>query len=168
MKNIQRSVRATCVATLGLFAALLSSAVLADDGVELKSTAFEEVEVVQPNGVKQKKLQPLAKAVPGQQVIYETTYQNHGKKAAEKVVIKNPVPAQLAYVPGSAQGAGTRIEVSVDGGTQFGQLEKLTVAGADGKPRAALPEDVTTLRWTVTSPVQPGGQGKVTYRARLK
>lgn len=137
-------------------------------GVELKTEAFHEVETTRQDGSKAKELQPLVRAVPGQEVVYITTYRNTGNEPAAKVVLKNPVPQGLAYKAGSAQGAGARAEVSVDGGKQFGVLPMLSVRGPDGKTRPATADDVTDVRWTLTAPVQPGAEGKVTYRARLR
>lgn len=151
-----------------LFVLPAAHAGAAGEGVTLTNAVFEEVEVVLANGSKQKKLQPLTKAVPGKQVVYETRYENKGRKPAEAVVIRNPVSASLRYVPGSAEGAGTRAEVSVDGGKQFGALDKLTVTEADGKLRPARPEDVNMVRWTLLAPVPPGAGGKVAFRAAVR
>lgn len=136
--------------------------------VELKSEAFHEVEVTDKAGKKSKKLEALSKAVPGQEVIYVLTYSNTGKEPAGNVVLNNPVPAELAYVAGSARGAGTRAEVSIDGGKSFAALEKLTVKKADGTTRPATGSDVTHVRWTVTAPVKAGASGSATYRAVLR
>lgn len=136
--------------------------------VELKMEQFEEVVVLDAKGKQVKKIQPLAKTVPGKEVIYRITYRNKGTKPADAVVIRNPVPAELLYQAGSAQGTGTQFEVSVDGGATYGDLAKLTVAGADGKPRPAEAKDVNALRWKVLQPVKAGGEGTVSYRALVK
>jgi len=160
---------AGALASLALaFAPLASVAAPEPGGVELKMEQFEEIVVVDKNGKQQTKLLPLVRATPGKEIVYFVNYANKGAKPAENVVVTNPVPAGLVYQPGSAQGAGARAEVSVDAGKTFGSLDKLTVPGADGKPRPAVAEDVTTVRWVVTTPVKPGASGKVTYRARLK
>lgn len=140
----------------------------APPGMQLKTEAFREVDVTDKSGKKEKKRQPLTRALPGQEVIYDITYRNAGSKPAEKVVVNNAVPKGLIYQPGSAQGAGTRIEFSVDGGQTYGALETLRVTGADGKPRAAKADEVTHLRWTLMTALKPGAEGKVSYRAVLK
>ena len=156
------------------FAGLLLAAVLAlpgaalAAGLELKSEALQDVAVKGKDGKVQKKRQAVTNAVPGSEIIYVITYRNGGAKPAADVVINNPVPPQMVYVAGSAEGAGTRAEVSVDGGKQFGALEALQVKGADGKPRAARAEDVTHLRWTVQTAIAPGKEGSVTYRALVR
>ena len=136
--------------------------------MQLKTEAFREVAVTGKAGKKEKQLQVITRAVPGQEVVYVIAYRNAGAKAAESVVVNNPVPKGLVYQVGSAQGAGARAEVSVDGGKAFGLLESLKVTGPDGAPRAARAEDVTHVRWTLTAALKPGGEGKVTYRAVLR
>ena len=135
--------------------------------IELRIEQFEEVVVKDKNGKEEKKLQALTRAAPGKEVIYVMNYRNKGTKPADGVVLKNPVPKELVYVPGSQDGAGARFDLSVDDGKTFGALEALTVTGEDGKPRAATAADVTTLRWNVAS-VKQGAAGKVSYRALLK
>lgn len=152
----------------GVLATGMLVAAPAQADLQLRADAFREVEVVTKTGKKEKQLQAISSAVPGQEVVYVITYRNTGAKPAERVVVSNPVPAGLVYQPGSAQGVGTKAEVSVDGGKQFAALEQLSVKNADGTSRAARAEDVTHVRWTVLQDVRPAGEGKVTYRAVLK
>jgi uncharacterized repeat protein (TIGR01451 family) len=145
-----------------------SVATAAKEAMELKTEAFQEVVVKDKDGRAQKKRKALVKAVPGDEVIYVITYRNTADKPADNVLVNNPVPVGLVFVPGSAQGAGTRAEVSVDRGKQFGALETLRVKAADGTLRAARAEDVTHVRWTILSSVPPAASGSVTYKALLK
>ncbi|MFN0039577.1 MAG: hypothetical protein ACKVP2_08715 [Burkholderiales bacterium] len=140
----------------------------AQEAMELKTEAFQDVLVKDKEGKTQKKRKALVKAVPGDEVIYVITYRNTGDKPAENVVVNNPVPVGLSYVPGSAVGEGVRAEVSVDKGKQFGALETLRVKAANGALRAAKAEDVTHVRWTLLSAVPPAASGSVTYKALLK
>lgn len=135
--------------------------------VQLSSAAFQEKEVL-ANGKKSVKREPLANAVPGQEIIYVITYRNTGTEPVQNVVVNNPVPKELAYVANSALGNNTRFEASVDGGKTFGVFSQLTVKGADGKTRAATGTDVTHLRWTLTAPLKAAGEGDVSYRAVLR
>ncbi|MDQ8036919.1 MAG: hypothetical protein REI12_05820 [Pedobacter sp.] len=144
---------------------LLPAFALAD--VQLVSAAFQEKEVV-VNGKKSVKREPLANAVPGQEIIYVITYRNTGNEPVQNVVVNNPVPKELSYVANSALGNGTRFEASVDGGKTFGVFSQLSVKGTDGKPRAANGGDVTNLRWTLTTPLKAAGEGDVSYRAVLR
>lgn len=162
--------RAGRVALVALGLSLGSAAQAAPEAasMQLKTEAFREVEVTGKTGKKEKQLQAITRAVPGQEVVYVIAYRNAGAKPADSVVVNNPVPKGLVYLAGSAQGAGARADVSVDGGKRYGALETLTVTGADGKSRAARAEDVTHVRWTLAAALKPGGEGKVTYRAVLK
>ncbi len=146
----------------------LSFSLQALAAVELKNETFREVEVKDALGNVSKKLEPLDRAAPGQEVVYILSYHNAGKQPATNVVLNNPVAKEMAYVAGSAQGSGARAEVSVDGGKKFGALESLRIRKADGSYRPATGSDVTHVRWTVTEAVKPGAQGSVTYRAVLR
>ncbi len=105
---------------LALFILTLASPALAlaqDKGtIELKSIAQVEVEDFNAEGQKVLKRIPAAKVVPGNEVIYTNTYTNVGSEAADKVVITNPVPEHMQYLPASAQGTDTAITFSIDGG----------------------------------------------------
>jgi len=135
-------------------------------------TSIAEVEVTQKNAQGAPEVKRVeaskAKVVPGDVVIFTTRYANKGKAPATGVVITNPVPEHMSYVDRSAEGKGTKIDFSVDGGKTYGIPEKLQVNGKDGKVRPALAGDYTHIRWTVTNPLAPGAEGQVTFRARIK
>lgn len=163
--NLRRSITPFAAA---LLAFAMASPSAHAEGVVLKTDQFQEVDVVK-DGKKQKQLKALTDTAPGDEVVYVITWHNTDpKKAAEKIVIRNPVAAQLAYKEGSATGAGMQIDFSVDNGKQFGALETLSVKGADGKSRAATPADVNMIRWQMTKPAAPGAKGSVTFRATVK
>jgi uncharacterized repeat protein (TIGR01451 family) len=139
-------------------------------GVELISRA--EVEVMQKNekGVDIPKRVNVDKAnvVPGDTVIYTITYTNNGEKPATNVAINNPVPENMLYVDKSAEGTGTRIVFSVDNGKSYSPLASLKVRNKAGKERPARPDDITNLKWTLEKPLEPGGKGTVSYKAKVK
>lgn len=151
---------------LGALVALPGLALAAD--LELKSAAYQDVVSKGKDGKVQKKRQPVTTALPGSEITYVISYRNTGTKPATEVVVNNPVPAAMVYQAGSAEGAGTRPEVSVDGGKQYGALDALRVKAPDGSQRAARGEDVTHVRWTVLGAVAPGKDGSVSYRAIVK
>lgn len=153
---------------LGALLTLSLSNLAAAAGLELKNEAFQDVVLKGKDGKTEKKRQPVTNAVPGSEILYVISYHNGGAKPAANVVINNPVPAGLAYVPGSAEGKGARVEVSVDGGQAFGALDKLRVTGKDGKPRPARGDDVSHVRWTLQAPVPAGQDGSVSYRAVVR
>jgi uncharacterized repeat protein (TIGR01451 family) len=138
--------------------------------IELTSVA--EVEVVQKNerGKKEAKRVEASKATvePGDTVIFSVHYVNKGDKPAEDVVITNPVPQHMAYVEKSAEGAGARIDFSVDGGKTYAAVGKLTVKGGEGKERIATASEYTHIRWSLEKPVVKGGKGRVSFRAKVK
>ena len=130
--------------------------------VTLTSHAYKEVATKTADGRTQvSRVEPNAVA-PGDDVLYVLTYQNGGAVAADALVITNPVPRELTYV--AAEGAS----VSVDGGQSFGPLAQAVIRSADGASRPASPADVTHVRWALSSPVPAGGEGEVSYRAKLK
>jgi uncharacterized repeat protein (TIGR01451 family) len=134
----------------------------------LTNEVFQEIEIKGPNGKIERKTVPANKVVPGTEVFYVITYKNDGDKPAEKVIVTNPVPKELEYVTAASIAGESAAEVSVDGGKNYGALSRLTVAGADGKPRPATTSDVTHVRWSLKSIVEPGDEGKVSFRAKLK
>lgn len=145
---------------ISLVAGTLLAGAAQAQGVTLAAHVLQE-RTVEENGVKRVVLAPAGKVVPGNEVVYELAFANQGSRAAEKVVLTNPVPATLEYVSG--EGA----LVSIDGGKTFGALTTLKVATADGTQRAAEPRDVTHVRWNLP-PVAPGASGHVLFKARLK
>ncbi len=156
----------TCLAAL-LFAVSLPLHA-APGAVEVKSVAEMDVVVVNAKGVKETKRQPVEKAVPGDVVIYTTTYKNLIAKPVGNIAITNPVPSETTYQGGSASGANTDIAFSVDGGKTWGTPDTLRITGKDGKERAALPAEYTHIRWTYRGELPAGKSGSVSFRAMIK
>jgi uncharacterized repeat protein (TIGR01451 family) len=138
--------------------------------IELKSVA--EVEVTQTNARGEKEIKRVdagkANVVPGDIIIFSTYYTNISNKTAGNVIITNPVPEHMLYMERSAEGKGSTIEFSVNGGKSYGTLDKLNVTDASGKSRKAVASDYTHIKWTVSKPVAPGGKGDVSFKAKLK
>lgn len=149
-----------------LLLVLFSNPALAQ--IEVMTVA--EVEIIETNvrGEQIIKRQAATSVVPGTEVIYTITARNTGKEPAGQIVVTNPVPAETVYVGGSATGADVDISFSVDGGKSWDVPAKLTVTDADGKPRPALAEDYTHVRWTFRADLAPDEQAPVAYRARVK
>lgn len=101
--------------------------------------------------------------VPGDRLVFGTDYANNGAEAVENFVVTNPLPAAVRL----ADDADAALTVSVDGGTSWGTLDRLTVAGEDGEPRAATHSDVTHVRWTLAS-IAPGESGRLEYPAIIR
>lgn len=136
--------------------------------VEVSIVGQMEQEYRNEKGEKAKRLVPITKIVPGDQVIYTINYENKGKLPADRVVVTDPIPPEVSYVDGSAFGPGTEIEFSADGGKTWGAPAALKVKGADGKERAATAADYTHIRWKLAASVAPGQKGFVRFRAVLK
>ena len=167
---MQRMMRTIAVA--GLLGLLTGNVMVARaQTVELVTKAEREVEFVE-KGVKVKKVAPVQKMVPGDEVLYTITYANKTVKPAEKVTVTNPVPKHTRYKDGSAAGEGTDITFSVDDGKTFATPDKLTVAIKDkaGKDvtRTAVAQDYTHIRWVLKQNVAPGQSGAVRFRAAIQ
>lgn len=161
-------------AVLGLLALflLLPAAAGAQQkgGIELKTVS--EVDVVGKNAKGEREVKRVdagkVSVAPGGVVIFTTTFNNKGSKPAERVAIKNPVPANMTYVDKSAEGEGTTIEFSTDNGKTYRAPDALMITDAQGKSRKALGQDYTHIRWIVTKPLAPGGKGSVSFKAKVK
>ncbi|MBI5845278.1 MAG: hypothetical protein HZB23_11485 [Deltaproteobacteria bacterium] len=136
--------------------------------IELTSLAEKEVVVTDASGKAVKKLVAAEKVIPGDEIIYSVSFRHVSDKPAEKVVLDNPVPEHMIYVPGSAEGRDTSITFSVDGGKTYHPEKDLRVKKADGTYRPAMPEDYTGVRWTLKKAVRPGEKGRVSFKAKLK
>lgn len=112
-------------------------------------------------GVSQTVLQEPSEVVPGESLVFTTTYRNATGSPVENFVITNPLPDAVRLAE-----AGD-FEVSVDGGTTYGALSKLTVADPAGATRAAGPADVTHLRWVLPQ-LAANATGTVGYRGIVR
>lgn len=160
----------TTITTLcaALWMTLLSAAAHGADKacVELKTTGETESEVVE-NGQKVKRLVPVGKAVPGDQIVWTITATNVCKTPTDNVVIANPVPEHMTYVANSAMGTGTDIAYSLDG-KEFKSAAELQVRAADGTTRAARADEYRVIRWTYKAAFAPGATAFVRYRATVQ
>jgi uncharacterized repeat protein (TIGR01451 family) len=155
-------------AIAALWMTLMSAGTYAADKacVELKTTGETESEVVE-NGQKVKRLVPVEKAVPGDEIVWTITAKNVCTTPTDNVVIANPVPEHMTYVANSAMGTGTDIVYSVDG-KEFKSAADLQVRAADGTTRAARADDYRAIRWTYKAAFAPGATAFVRYRAVVK
>jgi len=163
-----KGIAVTVVVTLLLASGLLH----AQQKSAIELTSLAEVEVTEKDAkgekVVKRKEAALAKVVPGDVVIFTTTYRNTGKQPATNVMIMNPVPGHMVYVDKSAEGKGARIDYSIDGGQSYGLPDKLKVTDSQGRVRPALAQEYTVIRWVLSAPLAPGGTGTVSFRALVK
>lgn len=109
-------------------------------------------QLVEPEGV-----------VPGDMLVFTTSYRNDGATAVNDFVIVNPVPSDLVLTDEAA--AAT--EVSVDGGAHWGRLAELKIVDEGSQERPATISDVTHMRWVFAS-VAPRANGEVKFSARVR
>jgi uncharacterized repeat protein (TIGR01451 family) len=135
--------------------------------VEIVQKAEREVEVLE-KGVKVKKVAPVDKIVPGDEVTYTLTYTNKTGKPVNDLAVTNPVPKYTRYKDGTAAGDGAVIQFSVDGGKTYAAPGELAVvikdkSGKDSQ-RPAVAQDYTHIRWVIKASVAPGQSGSVRFR----
>ncbi|WP_295529792.1 hypothetical protein [Novosphingobium sp. Chol11] len=139
-----------------VYAAANPSAVALTGSVQLEKTVTVDgtsrIELVEPKVV-----------VPGDRLLFTTSYRNDSAAAVTDFVVTNPVPGAVVVSPDALNS----VEVSVDGGKTWGLIAALKVADGKGGLRAALAADATHLRWTIPS-IAPGASGKVEYHAIVR
>jgi uncharacterized repeat protein (TIGR01451 family) len=153
---------------LALGAWLLATAGIAtaqDEGcIELQTIAETEEHYVDEQGRDAQRLVPAAKVVPGDEVVWTIVAKNVCARAAENIVIANPVPQHMTYVASSALGVGTQISYSIDG-QDFKPADALHISGADGSVRPARAQDYRAIRWVYAAAFSQGASAFVRYRA---
>ncbi len=132
-----------------------------------KQVVEKEVMVRAANGTETVKRQPADKVTPGETVIYSIKYKNDSAEAASDIVLVMPVPKEVSYVEGSVSGDDTAVSFSADGGKTYVARGRLTVEES-GTSRPARGDEITHIRWTLSSPVPANGEGEVSYKAILR
>lgn len=151
-----------------MFLLLASMAVAAQQpaALEIKTVVQKHEIVVAENGEQEARLVPAETVFPGDEVVYTLAFENTGVEPADNVVITNPLPAELTYVEGSANGSDAVVQFSVDGGRSYATAEELIIEDSDGR-RDAEPSDFTHIRWVIGVALMPGEVGLAQFRARL-
>ena len=149
-------VSAAIVWTSAAAAAAAPGAVVLRGDVKLETTVVE-------NGVEKTVLATPKVVVPGNRLVFSTSYRNQDASPVQNFVVTNPVPAGIAVSPASATG----LIVSVDGGKVWGTLAALTVTDAKGVATPAQATDITHVRWTLAT-IAPGAGGAVSYHAIVR
>ena len=149
--------------SLLLLAGFPGNSALAADTITLISMAEQAVVETDAAGNRQVKRVAAKKVVPGDEVIYRIEFENTGAETADNVVIRNPVPEYTLYKAGSANGMGTEVSYSIDGGQHFDSPANLVITEADGTSRPAMAAEYTTIRWRYKKGLQPGEKSSVEY-----
>jgi uncharacterized repeat protein (TIGR01451 family) len=132
--------------------------------IELKTVAELRQSYVDETGKSATRLVPIAKVVPGDEVVWTITASNVCAKPAADVAITNAVPAHMHYLGDTAFGPGADIEFSLDG-KSFAGPQALLVAAADGTTRPARADEYSYIRWVLGRPMGPSESLIVRYRA---
>ena len=145
-----------------------AAAVAAGGSIELRTVAETDVKVIDAAGKEQTERITATKIVPGDEVIYTVYFTNRGSDTTADVVITNPVPEHMLVRQIETGQRHVLVAVSVDGGSQYGSPQNLTITDADGRTRPVEPSDYTHVRWTLQEPLAPGAEGSVSFRAQLQ
>ena len=149
-------------ASVAIFAAVPAVASAAPGAVVLKGDVKVETTVVE-KGVEKTVLATPKVVVPGNRLLFSTSYRNESAAQVQNFVVTNPVPEGIAVAAPDA----ASLTVSVDGGKTWGKLAALVVKDAKGVARPAQAADVTHVRWTLAT-IAPGAAGAVAYHAIVK
>jgi uncharacterized repeat protein (TIGR01451 family) len=155
------------VRTLAVAIALaaLAAPVAAAGPLSMTTRMMVEKRVAAADGTTRTTLIPATRAVPGDRITVVLSYRNGGTAPIANLILANPVPGNVAF-RGAAAGSAAP-EVSVDGKT-YGSLDGLRVTTPDGATRPATADDVTHVRWRLSSPVSAGQGGELAFQAVLK
>ena len=167
MKKLNLVTRTAWVVAVSLALAVTHVAHAQQGSIELKNVAEIEIETKDAQGKVERKRAPVAKAIPGTEVIYTTTFKNVGTKPAGNIVINNPVPANTTLVAGSVFGGNMDITYSLDGKT-FATPDKLKVKDKDGKEVTATAADYTAIRWAYKGELAAGKVETAGFRSVIK
>ncbi|WP_232280945.1 hypothetical protein [Novosphingobium nitrogenifigens] len=163
MRTLSLHLLAGLVAAVAPAIVAPSMALAAPSGPVTLDSTIKLDKVVTENGQSRHELVAPQKVVPGNHLVFETTYHNTGKQGVDHFVVTNPVPAAVAL----ETDATDAFDVSVDGGKTWGKLSELKVTGPNGAGRAAQAADVTHVRWVLPA-IAPGATGTLDYHAVVR
>ncbi|MCP3734083.1 hypothetical protein M9979_04230 [Sphingomonas sp. RP10(2022)] len=145
--------------------AAIAAPALAAGPLTMTTRMMVEKRSAAADGTTRTTLVPAVRVAPGDRITVVLAYRNTGPAPIGNVVLANPVPRNVAY---RAVAPGTPApDVSVDGKT-YGSLADLRVRTPDGATRAAGADDVTHVRWRLSSPIAAGQGGELAFQAVLK
>ena len=148
-------------AALSLAMVTVPVAASAQDAVSLDGSVKVE-RTVNEDGTVTTFLEDPATVVPGDRLLFITSYRNQGVEVVEDFVVTNPLPSAVVLADDDEA-----FQVSVDGGETFGALSEFTVTDGDIGDRPASLSDVTHVRWTLAA-LQPGATGDLRYYATVR
>jgi uncharacterized repeat protein (TIGR01451 family) len=138
-----------------------------DSPVRFANTAQKQNISVDEDGVKRITLTSTDLIVPGDTVVYTSTFTNIGTEDVSNIVVSNPIPANTQYIVFSAKGKTTRVSFSVDGGKTFAAPAQLTVVDNNGIKQTAKPKDYTDIRWVYQGTLSAGSSSSVSFNVSI-
>lgn len=159
--GMYKTVMTTMVVAVATGTAMAPAAAHAAGPVQFASAVFVERFQPAPGGRVARVLERADQLRAGDRVIFVVNWKASRDRP---FTVTNPLPRTIAF---ESTSDGVE-EVSVDGGRNWGALETLTVGGANGHSRRALPEDVTHLRWRVPAQQALAGNGQMTWRGVVR
>lgn len=152
-------------AILAVIGAIFSAPAMAqnDQAIALLGDVKVVKTIVDESGEKRIELTDTSIVVPGDVLLFSTSYRNQTDKPVENFVLTNPLASAVAY----SSDEKNEQQVSVDGGNSWGLLSELTVTAEDGTTRAAQGSDVTHLRWVLPI-IRPAESGQITFNAIVR
>jgi uncharacterized repeat protein (TIGR01451 family) len=135
--------------------------------ISFANIAQKQVVTVDENGEETISLTDVGIVVPGDAIVYTSTFTNSGAEEVSNIVIDNPIPADTKYIRFSAQGEKTEVTFSIDGGQNFAAPAELTITEANGVTRAAKPEEYTDIRWVYQGSLAAGSASSVNFKVTI-
>ena len=158
----------TAISTALLASLALTAPAFAQQGhIKMSSKAMKIIKVRDPSGQLVQKQIPATKVLPGEIVQYTTLFTNISATPAGNINITNPIPKHTVYLPNTANGHGSKVYYSVDGGKNWGIPAQLKVRQKNGQWRAARTSDYTHIRWAYQGNLAPKTQKTVNFRVKL-
>jgi uncharacterized repeat protein (TIGR01451 family) len=133
-------------------------------GVVTRLIAEVRETVRTPNGREAHRFVPATLLSQGQVVYYTVRIQNPTPAYLSDVSVTQRIPANTAYLPGSAAAPAAEVAFSVDGAQSFVREGELSM-NAEGSAQPAAPERYTHIRWTLRHPLAPGAVALARFRA---
>ena len=136
--------------------------------VKLESSIKKVQTVVNDDGEVERRLVDAGSVVPGDELQYTVSFTNEGEMPVDAgtIVITDKIPEHTQYLDGTAFGAGTEVEFSVDG-ELFASPANLVVT-SEGASALASAKDYKSIRWTFGPALKPGATGHVSFNVRLQ
>ncbi|WEK47182.1 MAG: hypothetical protein P0Y56_02555 [Candidatus Andeanibacterium colombiense] len=125
--------------------------------VSLQSAVFVERLGHTGDGRVQRLIEPAKAFKRGDRVILMVEWA--ARPTAQGFAVTSAIPATISFEDASQDS----LQVSVDGGRHWGTLGALRIGS-----RYATPEDVTHLRWPVSTYEAKRGSGRMTYSAIVR